>query len=90
VPALSQRDLGFLAWNAAIGLLVGVLVARWPDLHSGPIPPLFWLLLGMALFEMISSFALGGGAPFSNPIRLAGLAIASAIYLAASSALGSA
>jgi len=89
VPALSQRDLGFLAWNAAIGLLVGILLAHWPDLHSGPIPPLFWLLLGMALFEMISSFAWGG-APFSNPIRLAGLAIASAIYLAASSALGSA
>jgi hypothetical protein len=90
VPALSRRDLGFLAWNAAIGLVAGVLVARWPELQSGPIPPLFWLLLGMAFFEMISSFALGGQARLSNPIRIVGLAIASGIYLAASAALGSA
>ena len=87
---LTQRDLLFLVWNAAVGLAVGALVARWPDLATASVPPVFWLVIGMAVFELGGAALLKGGGPLvTYGVRILGLAVSFGAYLLISSAFGS-
>ncbi len=60
--ALTRRDVLFLVWNAAVGLVVGALTVRWAELASAPVPPVLWLVVGMAAFEIGGAVLLAEGA----------------------------
>ena len=78
--ALTKRDVLFLLLNAAIGLAVGAVMVRWPDLGA-PIPPVLWLVLGMAIVEISGAALLGLGGPLvTYGMRILGLAVAFGAY----------
>jgi hypothetical protein len=55
-------DRIFLAFMAVAGAVTGfVLVAR-PEMRDSRVSPYFWVLIAMALFELVA-YARGRGAP---------------------------
>ena len=91
MPALTRRDILFFVWNAAVGLTVGAVVARWPDLAQAPVPPVLWLVVGMGIFEFGAAAVLRLGGPLvTYGIRIAGLAVSFAAYLLVSALTGAA
>lgn len=83
MPALTNRDLAFLAWNLAVGLAAGVAVVARPEFASAALPPLLWLLLAMAAYEIAAGAVLGlqPGSLVSTPVRFLGLLAAVVLYL---------
>ena len=78
---LTQRDVLFLLWNAAVGLGVGALVLRWPDLTRASVPPVLWLVLGMAVLEIGGATLLGQGGPLvTYGVRIIALAVSFGAY----------
>ncbi len=89
--ALTRCDVLFLVWNAAVGLVVGALTVRWAELASAPVPPVLWLVVGMAAFEIGGAVLLGGGGPLvTYAMRIIALAISFATYALVSAVFGTA
>lgn len=79
MPTFMTLDRIFIAFMTVCGLIFAGLVIFFPQSRNFGIPPYFWVLIVMALFEGLA-FALGRGV-ITMPARLAGFAIAVALLL---------
>ena len=71
-------DRIFLAFMIVAGAAVGVLLVVMPQARDFRVPPYFWVLLAMALFEL-GAYARGRGAPgtmVAMEMRLLGFVLA--------------
>jgi hypothetical protein len=68
-------DRAFVAFCAAIGLIGAAILIFRPDAQNFWIPPYFWVLIAMALFEAALVMVKGGvpGLRISNFSRVLGL-----------------
>jgi hypothetical protein len=67
----------FLAFMGVVGAAVGIILVK-PETRDYRISPYFWMLLAMALFELLA-FARGRGAPgtaVTMDIRVSGFLMA--------------
>lgn len=82
MPALSLRDLAFAAFTVASGIITGLLVSNEPSLAQAALPPLMWILLAMAFYELAVGYVmkLSPGSLVSMPVRLVALLIAAGAY----------
>lgn len=55
-------DRIFLVFMAVVGAAVGAILILRPETRDFRIPPYFWVLIAMALFEGVA-YARGRGAP---------------------------
>jgi hypothetical protein len=58
MPAVSGLQFAFLAYNAAVGLIVGLLASLSPAFAALGIPVFAWLILAMFAFEVVAGFLL--------------------------------
>lgn len=58
MPSLSPVQLAFVAYNAAVGLVVGLSSALSPAFAGLGIPMFAWLILAMFAFELVAGFVL--------------------------------
>lgn len=68
----------FFAFMIAAGLATGVVLVLKPEARDFRVPPYFWVLIAMALFEF-AAYARGRGAPgtmVSMEVRLLGFVLA--------------
>ena len=73
----------FLAFMSAVGIAAGAILIAMPETRDLRVPPYFWVLIAMALFE-IALFAFWRGAPgrmVSNGARLLGFVLAIVIMV---------
>jgi hypothetical protein len=71
-------DRIFLIFMSAVGIAVGSVLVVMPESREFLVPPYFWVLGAMAIFEAIT-FAAGRGAPgtiWSLEARLLGFMLA--------------
>ena len=71
-------DRIFLIFMAAIGSAVGILLIVMPHARDFRVPPYFWVLIAMILFEL-AAYARGRGAPgtmVAMEMRLLGFVLA--------------
>lgn len=82
MPKLTHLQIGFLAANTVLGLVIGLLHARVPAMQGTAVPLLAWLVAGLLVLDLaFGRFA--GTHPtqaISMPVRLAALVLS---YLAA-------
>ena len=52
----------FLAFMVVVGAAIGAVLVLAPESRNYRVPPYFWVLIAMALFEL-AAFARGRGAP---------------------------
>jgi hypothetical protein len=72
---INQLFLGFMC---LVGAAVGVVLVLKPESRDFRVPPYFWVLIAMALFELVA-FARSRGAPgtvVAMEARLAGFVLA--------------
>ena len=77
-------DRIFLAFMAVCGIAAGVILIVAPEARNMRIPPYFWVLIAMALFELVA-FARGGGAAgtvVAMEARLCGFVLAIVLMVA--------
>lgn len=55
-------DRIFLAFMVAVGVASGVILVYWPEGRNAQVPPYFWVLIAMLIFEL-AAYARGRGAP---------------------------
>jgi len=80
---LQTIDRIFLVFMILCGLMLAGLVLLFPQSKDLGIPPYFWVLIPMAIFEVVA-FARSRGAPGSviaMQTRLIGLVIALALLM---------
>ncbi|HSJ40898.1 MAG TPA: hypothetical protein VK955_07570 [Xanthobacteraceae bacterium] len=68
----------FLAFMGVVGAAVGIILVAKPETRDYRISPYFWVLLAMALFELLA-FARGRGAPgiaVTMDVRVSGFLMA--------------
>lgn len=73
----------FLGFMGAVGIAAGATLIAMPETRDLRIPPYFWVLIAMALFE-VSLFAFWRGVPgrtISNGARLLGFVLAVVIMV---------
>lgn len=58
MPNLSGLQIAFLAFNAAVGLAVGLLTALSPGFAGLGLPVFAWLILAMFAFEVVAGLVL--------------------------------
>jgi hypothetical protein len=58
MPALSRLQIVFLAYNASVGVLVGILSARASWFEGLGLPAFAWLIAAMFVFEVIAGLLL--------------------------------
>ena len=76
-------DRLFIAFMTACGLIIAGLVMFFPQSQNFGIPPYFWVLIPMAIFEGVA-FARNRGAPgpvITMETRLIGFVVAIALML---------
>ena len=76
-------DRIFIVFMTLCGLILASLVMVFPQSRAFGIPPYFWVLIPMAIFEAIA-FARNRGAPgpvIAMETRLIGFAVAIALML---------
>ena len=74
----------FLGFMIVAGLAAGALLVAKPELRDFRISPYFWMLIAMALFELVA-FARGRGAPgttIAMEARLLGFVLAVVLMVA--------
>lgn len=77
-------DRIFIAFMVLCGLVIAGILVAVPEARDARIPPYFWVLIAMAVFEGLA-FARSQGAPgtmIAMPSRLIGFAVAIALMLA--------
>lgn len=68
----------FIAFMCLVGAAVGIVLVLRPESRDFRVPPYFWVLIAMALFEL-TAFARGRGAPgtvVAMEARLCGFVLA--------------
>jgi hypothetical protein len=68
----------FLAFMGVVGAAVGLILVFKPETRDYRVSPYFWVLLAMALFELLA-FARGRGAPgtaVTMDVRVSGFLMA--------------
>ena len=71
-------DRIFVGFMALVGIAIGFVLVVAPESRDYRVPPYFWVLIAMAIFEL-AAFARGRGAPgtvLTMQARLAGFALA--------------
>ncbi|MEA2870349.1 MAG: hypothetical protein QOH67_325 [Hyphomicrobiales bacterium] len=71
-------DRIFLAYMLVVGIAVGAVIVAMPQARDFRVPPYFWILIAMALFEL-AAYARGRGAPgtmLAMEMRLLGFVLA--------------
>lgn len=86
MPAFTQRDYLFFAWNAAVGIACAAMMLRYPALEA-TLPSFLWLLIGMGLFEAAALGLARGAPPLNNVTRFLGLALSLALFIVVQSAM---
>ena len=74
----------FLGCMVALGIAIGAVLVVKPELRDLGVPPYFWVLIAMALFEL-AAFARGRGAPSTTiamEMRLLGFVLAVVLMVA--------
>ena len=80
-PAMASRmtiNHLFLGFMILAGVVAGAVVVAKPEVRDFRVPPYFWILIAMALFEL-AAFARGRGAPGATvamEVRLLGFVLA--------------
>ena len=44
----------FFIYMTAVGLAVGVVVTAWPEVREFRLPPYFWVLIAVAVFDGVT------------------------------------
>jgi uncharacterized membrane protein HdeD (DUF308 family) len=68
----------FLAYMLVVGIAVGAVIVAMPQARDFRVPPYFWILIAMAVFEL-AAYARGRGAPgtmLAMEMRLLGFVLA--------------
>jgi hypothetical protein len=81
MTAINRIFLGFMI---VAGLAAGAALVARPELRDLRVPPYFWILIAMLLFEL-AAFARGSGAPgtmITMEIRLLGFVLAVVLMIA--------
>lgn len=80
---MSAIAAAFLIFTAIVGALSGFIVVRQPAANDFALPPLLWIFLAMAAFEIAVGYALGRplGTLIAMPVRLAGAVIGVGLLL---------
>jgi hypothetical protein len=81
----------FLAFMGVVGAAVGTVLVVAPELRDFRVSPYFWVLIAMAVFELIA-FARGRGAPgtvVTMEARLIGFVLAIVLMVAIPILVGS-
>ncbi len=71
-------DRIFIAFMALTGVATGVVLVIAPESRNVKVPPYFWVLIAMAIFEL-AAYARGRGAPgtmVGMEIRILGFILA--------------
>jgi hypothetical protein len=74
----------FIAFMCLVGAAVGIVLVLRPESRDFRVPPYFWVLIAMALFELIT-FARGRGAAgtvVAMEARLCGFVLAIVLMVA--------
>jgi len=74
----------FIAFMVVVGAAVGIALVIAPELRNFRISPYFWVLIAMAIFELLA-FARGRGAPgtvVAMEARLLGFVLAIVLMVA--------
>ena len=81
MPSVSSLQVVFNAYNAAVGLLVGVLSALHPGFERLGIPVFVWLIAAMFAFETVAGLLLKvhPSAAISMATRVTALGISIAV-----------
>ena len=81
MPSVTPLQLVFIAYNAAAGLLVGLLSAFSPAFERLSIPVFGWLIAAMFAFELVAGLVLKvhPSTAISMLVRMAALVISFAI-----------
>ena len=58
MPNVSALQFAFIAYNAAVGLIVGLLASFSPAFAGLAIPIFAWLIVAMFAFELVGGFLL--------------------------------
>jgi hypothetical protein len=68
----------FIFYSFVVGLAVGGVLVWVPQSRTIGLEPYFWVLIALALFEVIAFTRRGqvSGPPVSMPVRIAGFVIA--------------
>ena len=77
-------DRIFIAFMIACGLIIAAILVLYPESREARISPYFWVLISMAIFELVA-FSRGRGEPGSvinAYTRLIGFVIAIVLMLA--------
>ena len=76
-------DHFFIGFMAAVGLAAGVVLIAIPQAHDWGVSPYFWILIAMALFEVVLLIFWRGapGRMISNGARLLGFVVAAVIMV---------
>jgi hypothetical protein len=75
----------FLGFMGAVGIVAGAILIAMPETRDLRVPPYFWVLIAMILFEAtLFAFAVFRGVPgrmISNGARLLGFVLAVVIMV---------
>ncbi len=76
---------------ALVGAAVGALLVAKPELRDFSLPPYFWILIAMLLFELVLFLRAGGppGAAIAMEVRLLGLVLGVLLMVAVPMIAGS-
>jgi hypothetical protein len=74
-------DRIFMIFMASCGLILAGLVLLFPQSRDIGIPPYFWVLIPMAIFEVAAFARTRGGSAIAMETRLIGFVIAIALLL---------
>lgn len=87
MPQLTPLHIGFLAANAVLGLVIGILHARVPAMQGTAVPLLGWLVAGLLVLDLAFGH-IAGKHPMhaiSMPVRFVALVVS---YLCAATIPG--
>lgn len=76
-------DRIFIGFMAAAGIAAGAILVAFPEARDFWVPPYFWMLITMALFEVVVLVGFRGmpGRMISNGARLLGFLLAITIMV---------
>ena len=81
----------FIAFMCLVGAAVGIVLVLRPEIRDFRVPPYFWVLIAMALFELVA-FARGRGAAgtvVAMEARLCGFVLAIVLMVVIPIVMGS-
>lgn len=82
MPKLTSLQIGFIAANAILGVVIGLLHLRVPAMQGTAVPLLAWLVAGLLVLDLVFG-RIAGTHPtqaISMPVRLGALVLS---YIAA-------